>query len=40
MHREMTAPDHAELLAVLRACKGKVMLSGGSSHPAELKSRP
>jgi hypothetical protein len=24
----MTEADHAELLAVLRACKGKVMLSG------------
>jgi DNA adenine methylase len=30
---EMTEADHAELLAVLRSCKGKVMLSGYPSRP-------
>jgi DNA adenine methylase len=30
---EMTEAEHAELLAVLRACKGKVMLSG---YPSAL----
>jgi DNA adenine methylase len=30
---EMTAADHAELLGLLRACKGKVMLSG---YPSAL----
>jgi DNA adenine methylase len=30
---EMTEADHAELLAVLRTCKGKVMLSG---YPSRL----
>src|SRR5205814_1453106 len=36
---EMTEADHAELLAVLRACKGKVMLSGYPSalYEKELK---
>lgn len=29
---EMTADDHTELLAVLRACRGKVMLSGYRSQ--------
>jgi DNA adenine methylase len=29
----MTEEDHRELLAVLRACKGKVMLSG---YPSSL----
>jgi DNA adenine methylase len=33
---EMTRADHAELLAVLRTCKGKVMLSG---YPSELYAR-
>jgi DNA adenine methylase len=30
---EMTEADHAEVLAVLRACKGQVMLSG---YPSAL----
>jgi DNA adenine methylase len=30
---EMTEADHAELLATLKACKGKVMLSGYPSEP-------
>jgi DNA adenine methylase len=36
---EMTEADHRELLATLRACKGKVMLSGYPSdlYEAELK---
>jgi DNA adenine methylase len=33
---EMGEPDHRELLAALRACKGKVMLSG---YPSELYDR-
>lgn len=33
---EMSETDHAELLAVLRECKGKVMLSG---YPSELYDR-
>jgi DNA adenine methylase len=33
---EMTEADHAEVLAVLRACKGMVMLSG---YPPDLYAR-
>jgi DNA adenine methylase len=33
---EMSTADHAELLAVLRGCKGKVLLSG---YPSELYAR-